>query len=336
MTVEHVLNHVKKTHEYGNDASESLRKLEKVKTSAWEPTLEGSTKTDPDQKKTEERRFELKHKAELDEAMRRTKKFESNLCKAHAELWERCSKSVKLKLEARNDFKSDVHDDPISLLKAIKEHSLNCEETRCDMRIIANAFEAYFNCKQKENESLQDYTKRFKIARDVLHSHLRGVIRMHKIIKNDSVHDENDSAVVKHLEEIVDERFAACMHLKNASQEKHGSSLNNLNSQMSLKNDQFPTKLVDTNNALDNHEWDKNRNKFDKDKNKNNNNDTEKDTPLSFVQNEDAMCFKCGSKGHRYPTCPKDKKNKLQKSEWWINQPGNSEKFEQWKAKRKV
>ena len=81
-----MLNHVKKTHEYGNDASESLRKLEKVKTSAWEPTLEGSTKTDPDQKKTEERRFELKHKAELDEAMRRTKKFESNLCKAHAEL----------------------------------------------------------------------------------------------------------------------------------------------------------------------------------------------------------------------------------------------------------
>ena len=85
MTVEHVLNHVKKTHEYGNDISESLRKLEKVKTTAWEPTLKGSTKTDPDAKKTEERQFELKYKAELDEAMRRTKKFESNLCKASDE-----------------------------------------------------------------------------------------------------------------------------------------------------------------------------------------------------------------------------------------------------------
>ena len=50
VTVKCMLNQIKKTHECGNDTSESLIKLKKVKTSAWEPTLEDSTKIDPDQK----------------------------------------------------------------------------------------------------------------------------------------------------------------------------------------------------------------------------------------------------------------------------------------------
>ena len=88
---------------------------------------------------------------------------------------------------------------------------------------------------------------------------------------------------------------------------------------MSLKNNQFPSRLVDANNALDNHKWDRKPTNSDKDKNKNGNNDIEKDTLLSFLQNEDSVCFKCGDKGHRYNACPKDKKNKLKRSEWWIN-----------------
>jgi hypothetical protein len=37
-------------------------------------------------------------------------------------------------------------------------------------------------CKQKENESLQDYTKQFRVARDVFESHLVGLIVLHKIV----------------------------------------------------------------------------------------------------------------------------------------------------------
>ena len=149
VTLEYVLNHIKKTYEYGNDISESLRKLAKADIGKWEPTLKASTKTDPEAKKTEERQFELKYKAELDKAMRRMEKYEYNLFKAYAELWERCSKSMKSKIEARTDYDSDTCNNPIKLLEAIKEHSLNYEETRYDMRIIANAFEAHFTCKQK-------------------------------------------------------------------------------------------------------------------------------------------------------------------------------------------
>ena len=50
---------------------------------------------------------------------------------------------------------------------------------------------------------------------------------MHKEIKNDSVCDENDSAVVKCSEEKADERLAAHVCLEIANQEKCGSLLNN-------------------------------------------------------------------------------------------------------------
>ena len=84
VTLEFVLNHIKKTCECGNDTSESLRKLDKVDTNAWKPTLKASTKADPAEKAAENKQFEIEFKAELDKTMRRTDKCDSNLCKAHA------------------------------------------------------------------------------------------------------------------------------------------------------------------------------------------------------------------------------------------------------------
>ena len=141
---------------------------------SWRPTLKVSSKTDPGEKKAEGEQFKLEYKAELDKCMHREKKYEANIYKAYAEIWERCSRSMKSKIEARVDYETNIYDNPINLLQAIKEHSLQYEETRYEMKIIVDAFENYFNCKQKDNKSLLDYTKRFQVSRDVLNSHLGG------------------------------------------------------------------------------------------------------------------------------------------------------------------
>ena len=44
------------------------------------------------------------------------------------------------------------------------------------MMIIMDASRVYVMTRQKESESLQDYTKRFQVAKDVLESHLGGPI----------------------------------------------------------------------------------------------------------------------------------------------------------------
>ena len=60
------------------------------------------------------------------------------------------------------------------LIKAIKEHSLCFEESRYEMATIFDALKNYVNCKQKEQgkESLLDYTRRFKLSREILMSHV--------------------------------------------------------------------------------------------------------------------------------------------------------------------
>ena len=148
-TREYILNHIKRTYEYGRDISETLRTQVKINTETWKPTLKISAKTDQAEKKAEERQFELEYKAELDKAMRREDKYEANFYKAYAELWDRCSKSMKAKIEARVDYETSIFDNPINLIQAIKEHSLQYEDTRYEMRVIIDAIDNYMNCRQK-------------------------------------------------------------------------------------------------------------------------------------------------------------------------------------------
>ena len=269
LTRKYILNHIKKTYAYGHDVSESLRTHIKIDVNSQRPTLKVSTKTDTEEKKAEEEQFKLEYKAELDECMRREKKYEANMYKAYAKMWERCSRSMKSKIEARVDYETNIYDNPINLLQAIKEHSLQYEETRYEMKIIVDAFENYFNCKQKESKSLQDYTKRFKVSRDVLNSHLGGVIRLHKIVENDDSYADASQEDKMKIEKDADERLSTYLYLKNADQAKYGSILKGLNAQKSLKNDQYPKSLIDGNNALSNHPWDnKNSNNKKNQKNK--------------------------------------------------------------------
>ena len=51
------------------------------------------------------------------------------------------------------------------------------------MLVILDAMRTLLNTKQKDVETLQDYTKRFWIAKEVLESHIGGPIILTKIVK---------------------------------------------------------------------------------------------------------------------------------------------------------
>ena len=82
----------------------------------------------------------MEYKAELDEAMRRKRTYEDNTYKLCALLWERCAKAMQNKISSRLDHNSLVYNNKISLPRAIKEHSLNYQETKSKMDIILDAF----------------------------------------------------------------------------------------------------------------------------------------------------------------------------------------------------
>ena len=86
-------------------------------------------------------------KAKLDKVMKRKREYDNNMLEACTELWERCNKAIKALIEVRIDYESNIHNNPIELLKAIKEHVLNYQELRCDMVIISDTFRVFFDCK---------------------------------------------------------------------------------------------------------------------------------------------------------------------------------------------
>ena len=317
-----LINNIKKECVRGNDISEALRNLTRPDTTRWEPTLVVSEDADQDVKAREDKQNELKCKMEHDAYLKRTNTFEENEFKAYADLWEHCAKALKAKIEARTDFQSNIFNNPINLLRSIKEHSLSYEEDRYEMATIADAFKDYFNCKQQQGESLLDYTRRFKIVRDILTSYLGGPIELKKYVKDDPDYVDGQQALLERLTVAADERLATYLHLANSDQGKHGSVLKNLNSQRSLKNDQFPKTIVDGNSVLSNHEFDKDfekNKKFNKHKKKKHKDDDEgkeETATLSFAQLE-FSCWCCGKKGHKSSTC--NQRDKIPKDQWAIN-----------------
>ena len=192
VTANFVINHVKKTFDYGKDIGDALKNLKVADTKLWKTKLKVSTLKDPGDKAGEDHEFRVDYKAEVDENTRRVRALRGNLVKSYALLWERCAKAMQNKIKTRSDFESTISDDPIELLSAIKQHALNFDETQYSMTVISNSVRAFFATVQKENESVSDYTRRFRTSRDIMKSHLGEPLSMINVVEEMKDYDEND------------------------------------------------------------------------------------------------------------------------------------------------
>ena len=254
-TTEYLINHIKKVFDYGNDIGTSLKLLEPINTSAWKPRMQVSIATTEEDHAAENRQYEIEFKADYDTYSKRVQAYENNNTKAYALLWERCNKAMKNKIEARSDY-NRIKNNPITLLMAIKEHALNFQENRYSMSIILDAMKTLLFTKQKEGESLQDYTKRFRVARDVLKSHMGEPIILTKFVEAMDEYNKNDIKLRDKFREQAFSQFMAYLYLDNADKAKYGSIMTGLNTQQSLGNDQYPKTITESNNVLSNHRFD--------------------------------------------------------------------------------
>ena len=98
ISAEFIINFIKKTFDRENDIAETLRTLTIHDTNLWMPKLKSSSSEDENIAKTENRQFELEYKALLDEAIKRKDKYNQNLYKAYAFLWEKCTRAMQNKI----------------------------------------------------------------------------------------------------------------------------------------------------------------------------------------------------------------------------------------------
>ena len=164
-----LLLHIRKTYQNGDDIGNALDTLQE--TTFQPPKLKISTNDDETIKKRENREYEMIFEAKLALHLKQEDIYRTNKGKAYAFLFGQCSQIMQAKIMERKDYDSSKRD-PIGLLQAIKELSLSYQDTKYDMKIITSAIKTFVNLKQKDDESLIDYTNRFKTARDVLKAQL--------------------------------------------------------------------------------------------------------------------------------------------------------------------
>ena len=97
---------------------------------------------------------------------RRKEQCVTNRSNAQGLIYNQCTKEVKNKLEARSDF-YDLQNDPFKLSIALKELTHNYEDSKCCMESVVTSLCNFFNVKQEIGESLVDYSKWFKNAKDI-------------------------------------------------------------------------------------------------------------------------------------------------------------------------
>ena len=147
------------------------------------PTLKMSVATDQKILSRENKQHELEYKARFEQAMKRVEQYNQNLYKAYAFLWEKCSRAMQNKIAGPKEYDTEIYNNPFKLLIAMKQHSLNFQDSKYKMSIIIDAIIIFINTRQKENESLQEYTRRFKTAKDIMESHIREPIVLKKYIQ---------------------------------------------------------------------------------------------------------------------------------------------------------
>ena len=260
--------------------------------------------------------------------------YKTNKGKAYAFLFGQCSKVLQAKIMERKDYDNSQRN-PIKLLQTIKEVSLSYQDTKYDMKIVTQAIKNMVNLKQKDDESLLEYTTRFKAAKDMLKAHLGDELVMHKVVRNDpdfikeeytaGDREKNKKLIRKHYD-----RWLAYLLLENCDKNKYGTLVNGLDSQQALGNNQYPKTIATATEVLSNHKFDQAY--HDAKKRRSNQRARDRDNPpndttregqdatnpmnMSFA-NIEGTCYCCGKPGHKSPACRL--KDKIPRSEWAIN-----------------
>jgi hypothetical protein len=86
------------------------------------------------------------------------KELSSYRKQVNALLWERCSVGMKHQINSQKDFTMTIKDDPVALLKAVKQHTLSYQENGYAISIISDVIKTWHICHQKDGKNLMSYT----------------------------------------------------------------------------------------------------------------------------------------------------------------------------------
>jgi hypothetical protein len=309
------------------DTVNSLRDGVRVDLDVVEPTRQISSNPDATAKQIEQDGIDMKYKIQLEKHLERVQALEHNFHAAYSLIFDNhCTRLMQIRLEEHPDFDSKIKNDPIVLLETIKTLIHQPVRAQYPYVTFTETMRAFLWIKQKEDEELSDYTKRFKQQVDILKRHT-GSKMLHYFIENTQEYKKLSSSTMQtDLKDSSFEAWCAYHYMRTVDQSKYGTVLEGLANQYSLGNNQYPTTMTAAIDVIANHKLDEKYHQQQKQKkaqkqqqqSKQANAKTTQDfmKQMTFAQQgQKPICFKCGKEGHKAPDCRADIPN----GQWAMN-----------------
>ena len=313
---DYLLNKIQKEYPKGMEVKMALEDEKDYNWEQHKPKLQSSEEEDAAQKQANEITFKI----EVQQYLSDQAKYKESKMKAYALLIEHCTKHLKDKVYQKDTFETEIKNNPIELLKCIKEYSINPQDKRYAVATIFDAMKNFVNCRQQDDESLTDYSARFKQQWEILENHMGSNFQLKK--HAEWLISKKKSKTKEQANKEANYQFLGYVFLHNSHQMKYKSIMDHLSRQYTFGSDEYPDSLEAARGILNNSNYDKSWSEYIKKKNNqsttNSSSTNSDDTPqLSFNQLAEGACWACGGKGHTSQYCRK--KKHIPREEWAIS-----------------
>lgn len=316
---EDIVLKVQRTYEMGDDIASSLRDGKKKDFSTLKPKMRRTTETDMELKVIEMEANRVDYELEVKDWREQIKKLDDNVTKAYALIFQSyCSASMQVAVKELPNFESDIRNDPFKLLEEVQKLMHTPMRARYPLLSLSESLAKVVNLRQLENEELIDYMERFKQERNIARSQLgKGFLDSFIEYTPEWKEAGADVAAQKKIKDEAFERFMAALFLRGANQAHYGKLMEDLRTQYSLGNCQYPKTLQDAVDVMRQIKiGKKKKNTTDRRENDRSGNERPSATESSFAQrSEGRKCYCCGSPDHIVPNC--DKKNSIPRDQWF-------------------
>ena len=302
-TTEAILNYVQKNYKYGDDIKKALRQESDFDFDAIQPTISGGKidVTTPEG---------FKYKLEMERFFKRQDQYTTNKTNAHGLIYGQCTLAVKSKLQARKDW-NEIEEDVFKLLIALREITHNYQDSRYYIASVATSIRNMFNMKQEQYESLVDFSKRYKNAKDIMETRF-GKLDMSHSLKHDADYAAADTDTKKDLAEKAYNRLIAYEFIMGCSVDKAVQLKKELQNDYAKGDDKYPTDLEKAVEMVANYRGQKPQPKSHKQEHSDRVEQPQRES-VSFVQlvagvdgkkHNGIKCYNCQKMGHYANQCP--------------------------------
>ena len=184
--------------------------------------------------------------------------LEENKAKAFSLIINKyCTKEMQNRVQTHPKYDTDLVDDPIQLIDAIKVLIHDTARAQYPIASVVMQLTKWLNIKQHEDEKLTEYVNRVKYHRDIVKNQI-GTGLLHNYVKHTAAYTDASASDADKTKMLYDsfEELSAYIVLCGSDKAKYRTLEKGFVNQYSLKNDQYPKTIQDMTDALSKHPFD--------------------------------------------------------------------------------